>query len=172
MAPVLAIPGMVATGVEHDSSLDPVGEILKPIATGPGLADFPEEENKDGNRQDESKAEERAGAAGAVGEPGAGGGASQSRWDRRGERRPLRVAVRPDQDPEPVRRFECFTADLRRLADWLETCGVETIAIRVGGLPFTVIGVTPREFSGTEVDYPATLRFLSMRSSAFGRKIG
>jgi hypothetical protein len=27
------------------------------------------------------------------------------------------VAVRPDQDAEPVRRFECFTADLHRLAD-------------------------------------------------------
>ena len=23
------------------------------------------------------------------------------------------VAVRPDRDPEPVRRFECFTADLQ-----------------------------------------------------------
>jgi transposase len=28
------------------------------------------------------------------------------------------VAVRPDRDSEPVRRFECFTADLYRLADW------------------------------------------------------
>ena len=24
------------------------------------------------------------------------------------------VAVRPDRDPQPVRRFECFTADLHR----------------------------------------------------------
>lgn len=30
------------------------------------------------------------------------------------------VAVRPERDPRPVRRFECFTADLRRLADWLQ----------------------------------------------------
>jgi transposase len=29
------------------------------------------------------------------------------------------VAVRPDRDAHPVRRFECFTADLYRLADWL-----------------------------------------------------
>ncbi len=36
------------------------------------------------------------------------------------------VAVRPEQDPDSVRRFECFTADLHRLADWLESCGVET----------------------------------------------
>ena len=28
------------------------------------------------------------------------------------------VAVRPDRDPNSVRRFECFTADLHRLADW------------------------------------------------------
>jgi hypothetical protein len=28
------------------------------------------------------------------------------------------VAVRPDRDPQPVRRFACFTADLHRLADW------------------------------------------------------
>ena len=38
------------------------------------------------------------------------------------------VAVRPDRDPEPVRRFECFTADLHRLADWLQSCGVKTVA--------------------------------------------
>src|SRR6266699_6448690 len=37
------------------------------------------------------------------------------------------VAVRPDRDPEPVRRFECFTADLHRLADWLQQCGVKTV---------------------------------------------
>jgi hypothetical protein len=71
MALVSAITGMVATGVEYDSSFDPVGETLKPIATGPSLTHFLEEENKDGNRQDKSKAEERAGAAVALGEPGA-----------------------------------------------------------------------------------------------------
>jgi hypothetical protein len=27
------------------------------------------------------------------------------------------VAVRPERDPDPVRRFHCFTADLHRLAD-------------------------------------------------------
>jgi hypothetical protein len=36
------------------------------------------------------------------------------------------VAVRPDRDPEPVRRFECFTADLHRLADWLKSCGTSS----------------------------------------------
>jgi hypothetical protein len=27
------------------------------------------------------------------------------------------LALRPDRDPQPVLRFECFTADLYRLAD-------------------------------------------------------
>lgn len=44
------------------------------------------------------------------------------------------VAVRPDRDPEPVRRFECFTADLYRLAEWLESCGVKTVAMQSTGV--------------------------------------
>src|SRR5438094_917443 len=42
--------------------------------------------------------------------------------------------VRPDQDPNPVRRFDCFTADLHRLADWLEQCGVTTVAMQSTGV--------------------------------------
>jgi hypothetical protein len=41
------------------------------------------------------------------------------------------VAVRPDRDPQPVRRFECFTAGLFRLADWLKSCGVNTVALQI-----------------------------------------
>ena len=44
------------------------------------------------------------------------------------------VAVRPDRDLEPVRRFECFTADLHRLADWLRSCGVKTVAMQSTGV--------------------------------------
>lgn len=44
------------------------------------------------------------------------------------------VAVRPDRDPQPVRRFECFTADLYRLADWLKICGVKTVAMQCTGV--------------------------------------
>src|SRR5499425_859097 len=44
------------------------------------------------------------------------------------------VAVRPDRDSEPVRRFECFTADLHRLADWLQACGVDTVAMQSTGV--------------------------------------
>ena len=44
------------------------------------------------------------------------------------------VAVRPDRDSQPVRRFECFTADLHRLADWLQHCGVKTVAMQSTGV--------------------------------------
>jgi hypothetical protein len=44
------------------------------------------------------------------------------------------VAVRPDPDPEPVRQFKCFTADLHRLADWLKSCGVQTVAMQSTGV--------------------------------------
>jgi transposase len=44
------------------------------------------------------------------------------------------VAVRPDRDPEPVRRFECFTADLHDLADWLKSCGVKTVVMQSTGV--------------------------------------
>jgi transposase len=44
------------------------------------------------------------------------------------------VAVRADRDPEPVRRFGCFTADLYRLADWLRNCGVQTVAMQSTGV--------------------------------------
>lgn len=44
------------------------------------------------------------------------------------------VAVRPEQDAEPVRRFECFTADLHRMADWLEACKVESVAMQSTGV--------------------------------------
>jgi hypothetical protein len=43
------------------------------------------------------------------------------------------VAVRPDRDPQPVRRFECFTANLPRLANWLQIRGVRTVALQSAG---------------------------------------
>ena len=39
------------------------------------------------------------------------------------------VAVPPDRDPQPVREFATFTADLHRLADWLSACGVDTVVM-------------------------------------------
>jgi hypothetical protein len=39
------------------------------------------------------------------------------------------VAISPDRDPEPVRRFGCFTADLRAMDQWLVEKGVRSVAI-------------------------------------------
>ncbi len=44
------------------------------------------------------------------------------------------VAVPPDRDEEPVRRFATFTADLHTLADWLEACDIETAAMESTGI--------------------------------------
>ena len=39
------------------------------------------------------------------------------------------VAVPTDRDPEPVRTFATFTRDFHELADWLDVCGVKTVAM-------------------------------------------
>lgn len=44
------------------------------------------------------------------------------------------VAVPPDRDDEPVREFPSFTVDLNRLADWLDACGVDTVAMESTGV--------------------------------------
>ena len=46
------------------------------------------------------------------------------------------VAVPPHLDTEgkPVRSFKAFTADLNRLADWLQKCGIETVAMQATGV--------------------------------------
>ncbi len=44
------------------------------------------------------------------------------------------VAVPPHLDGEPVRVFGCFTTDLKALADWLQQCGIETVAMQSTGV--------------------------------------
>jgi transposase len=44
------------------------------------------------------------------------------------------VAISPDRDPEPVRRFGCFTADLREMARWLVERGVRSVAMQSTGV--------------------------------------
>ena len=44
------------------------------------------------------------------------------------------VAVPSDRDPQPVREFRTFTAELYRLADWLAQCGVKTVAMESTGV--------------------------------------
>lgn len=44
------------------------------------------------------------------------------------------VAVPPSFDPEPVRRFGCFTQDLLAMAEWLKKLGIETVALQSTGV--------------------------------------
>ena len=44
------------------------------------------------------------------------------------------VAVPADRDPQPIRCFATFTADLQRLADWLEQCRIRTVAMESTGV--------------------------------------
>jgi transposase len=44
------------------------------------------------------------------------------------------VAVPAGSDPEPVRCFKTFTVDLHRLADWVVSCGVKTVAMEATGV--------------------------------------
>jgi transposase len=134
VAPVLAITGMVAAGCPAGYQFDPVGEILKPIATGPSRVHFPEERrrkmaagkmNRKQRRELKRRLQSEDVGLDVVHARAAGIDVGNSAHY---------VAVRPDQDPEPVRRFECFTADLHRLADWLQGCGVQTVAMQSTGV--------------------------------------
>jgi transposase len=44
------------------------------------------------------------------------------------------VAVPPDRDSQPVRRFGCTTAELKAMADWLNRCGICTVAMQSTGV--------------------------------------
>jgi transposase len=48
--------------------------------------------------------------------------------------REMFVAVPPGRDEKPVRVFTTFTEDLERLTDWLEQCGVTTVALESTGV--------------------------------------
>lgn len=128
MAPVLAIAGMVASAVLRDGSLTPMGRFSKPFVTGlnPILISYSGERDGDIEEAEANRKEKKEWTRRLQSEdPGlevvhphaAGIDVGNSAHY---------VAVRPDRDPQPVRRFECFTADLYRLADWLKSCGVNT----------------------------------------------
>lgn len=61
------------------------------------------------------------------------------------------VSVPEDRDPEPVRSFGAFTADLHALADWLVRCRITTVAIEATGVYWVALfeileekGLNPR----------------------------
>jgi transposase len=60
------------------------------------------------------------------------------------------AAVLPDRDPHPVRAFRTFTPDLQALVAWLQTCGIDTVAMESTGVFWIPIydlleqhGITP-----------------------------
>jgi hypothetical protein len=49
------------------------------------------------------------------------------------------VAVPAGRDVESVRMFGCFTADLHALANWLERCGIKTVAMESTGVDWIAL---------------------------------
>lgn len=60
------------------------------------------------------------------------------------------VSVPPDRDAEPVRRFGCYTSELRRMAEWLKACRIETVAMEATGVYWVPIFEVLEEY-GFEV---------------------
>src|SRR5258708_1937445 len=48
--------------------------------------------------------------------------------------REIYVAVPPDRDEHPVRVFSTFTEDLEKMAQWLVSCGITTVAMESTGV--------------------------------------
>jgi transposase len=44
------------------------------------------------------------------------------------------VAVPADRDPNPVQEFGCWTADLVRMAKWLKSCRIDSVAVQATGV--------------------------------------
>ena len=44
------------------------------------------------------------------------------------------VSIPAECDPEPVRKFSCFTADLYAMAEWLKSRGITTVAMESTGV--------------------------------------
>lgn len=60
------------------------------------------------------------------------------------------VAVPPDRDSQPVRRFGCTTAELRDMAVWLKGCRIRTVAMQSTGVYWIAV-YDLREEAGFEV---------------------
>jgi transposase len=49
------------------------------------------------------------------------------------------VAVPPDREEQPVREFGSWTADLRRMAEWLKRCGIRTVVMQSTGVYWVAV---------------------------------
>ena len=78
------------------------------------------------------------------------------------------VAIRPDRDEDPVRRFDCFTADLEQMAKWLVGKGVRSVAMQSTGVYWMPV-YEVLEQSGLEV-YLVNARHTKNLPGRTGRK--
>jgi transposase len=124
---------MVATAVGHDSSLTPLERLLNLSQPGRTSSKFPGREYDDGGRKKNRKQRKELARQLQSANPGLAVMHPKAAGIDVGNSAHY-VAVRPEEDPQPVRRFQCFTADLHRLADWLGACGVETVAMQSTGV--------------------------------------
>lgn len=78
----------------------------------------------------------------------------------------LYVAVPPDRDRHPVQRFQTFTAELHRLADWLTTCRIRSVAMEATGV-YWIPAYTVLEARGFDVRLvnPRHLKHVAARKS-------
>jgi len=60
------------------------------------------------------------------------------------------VSAPPERDPQPLRPFGCFTQDLYALADWLQQCGITTVAMESTGV-YWIPGFQVLESRGFQV---------------------
>ena len=89
------------------------------------------------------------------------------------------MAVPPDREDEPVREFAKFTVDLTAIAEWLQACGMDTVAMESTGVywiplfellesrGFTVLLVNARyvkNVAGRKSDVLATAERLEARA--------
>jgi len=73
------------------------------------------------------------------------------------------VAVPSDACDEPVRTFQAFTGDLHRMADWLKTVGVTTVAMESTGVYWVPV-YEVLEAAGIEVIVANARAMSTMRS--------
>lgn len=72
------------------------------------------------------------------------------------------VAINPERDEQPVRCFDCFTADLEQMADWLVDRGVRSVAMQsTGSSTVWKYGWSMRGIPRTCLGARATLRNVS-----------
>src|SRR5262249_41341811 len=142
---------MVATFVlKREQKIDPAGEIVRVSPSGPSPVEFKLEESMKASKQEPQET--------ASSRPVRGGWQQMNRKQRREWIRKIQaeelslqvvhpdaagidigneahyVAVPPDRDSQPVRRFGCSTAELKDMAAWMKQCKICRFAMQSTGV--------------------------------------